>query len=179
MAEGWGGRRGVGPWERRLTSLTEWAFVVDLLPGGCTTTSDEYRALHREARRLADAGPIQMVTLPRGRKRAAVGPLGEPFNLTLGLGRSAAPDFSLGEDRAASVIPPLVYMRSPSSGSPFRRWASAFSPCRSLRGTPRSVRTRSTGPPRDRVLVHGQLVRRFYRSGAGGRSLTEVVASWI
>ena len=31
----------------------------------------------------------------------------------------------------------------------------------------------------DRVLVHGQLVRRFYRSGAGARSLTEVVASGI
>jgi single-strand DNA-binding protein len=31
----------------------------------------------------------------------------------------------------------------------------------------------------DCVLVHGQLVRRFYRSGAGARSLTEVVASGI
>ncbi len=31
----------------------------------------------------------------------------------------------------------------------------------------------------DRLLVHGQLVRRFYRSGAGARSLTEVVASGI
>lgn len=31
----------------------------------------------------------------------------------------------------------------------------------------------------DHVLVHGQLVRRFYRSGAGARSLTEVVASGI
>ena len=31
----------------------------------------------------------------------------------------------------------------------------------------------------DSVLVHGQLVRRFYRSGAGARSLTEVVASGI
>jgi single-strand DNA-binding protein len=31
----------------------------------------------------------------------------------------------------------------------------------------------------DPVLVHGQLVRRFYRSGAGARSLTEVVASGI
>jgi len=31
----------------------------------------------------------------------------------------------------------------------------------------------------DRVLVHGQLIRRFYRSGAGARSLTEVVASGI
>lgn len=31
----------------------------------------------------------------------------------------------------------------------------------------------------DQVLVHGQLVRRFYRSGAGARSLTEVVASGI
>jgi single-strand DNA-binding protein len=31
----------------------------------------------------------------------------------------------------------------------------------------------------DRVLVYGQLVRRFYRSGAGARSLTEVVASGI
>ena len=29
------------------------------------------------------------------------------------------------------------------------------------------------------MLVHGQLVRRFYRSGAGARSLTEVVASGI
>ena len=28
----------------------------------------------------------------------------------------------------------------------------------------------------DRVLVHGELVRRFYRSGAGARSMTEVVA---
>jgi hypothetical protein len=27
--------------------------------------------------------------------------------------------------------------------------------------------------------VHGQLVRRFYRSGAGARSMTEVVASGI
>jgi single-strand DNA-binding protein len=31
----------------------------------------------------------------------------------------------------------------------------------------------------DRVLVHGRLVRRFYRSGAGARSMTEVVASGI
>lgn len=31
----------------------------------------------------------------------------------------------------------------------------------------------------DEVLVHGQLVRRFYRSGAGARSLTEVVAGGI
>lgn len=33
--------------------------------------------------------------------------------------------------------------------------------------------------PGSQVLVHGQLVRRFYRSGAGARSLTEVVASGI
>ncbi len=31
----------------------------------------------------------------------------------------------------------------------------------------------------DAVLVHGQLVRRFYRSGAGARSLTEVLATGI
>ena len=31
----------------------------------------------------------------------------------------------------------------------------------------------------DTVLVHGQLVRRFYRSGAGARSLTEVLATGI
>lgn len=31
----------------------------------------------------------------------------------------------------------------------------------------------------DEVLVHGQLTRRFYRSGAGARSLTEVVATGI
>jgi single-strand DNA-binding protein len=31
----------------------------------------------------------------------------------------------------------------------------------------------------DAVLVHGHLVRRFYRSGAGARSLTEVVASGV
>jgi hypothetical protein len=31
----------------------------------------------------------------------------------------------------------------------------------------------------DIVLVHGQLVRRFYRSGAGAGSLTEVVATGI
>jgi hypothetical protein len=31
----------------------------------------------------------------------------------------------------------------------------------------------------DEVLVYGQLVRRFYRSGAGARSLTEVVAAGI
>lgn len=31
----------------------------------------------------------------------------------------------------------------------------------------------------DEVLIHGQLVRRFYRSGAGARSLTEVVASGV
>lgn len=31
----------------------------------------------------------------------------------------------------------------------------------------------------DDVLVYGQLVRRFYRSGAGARSMTEVVASGI
>jgi single-strand DNA-binding protein len=31
----------------------------------------------------------------------------------------------------------------------------------------------------DRILVHGQLVRRFYRSGAGARSLMEVVASGV
>ncbi len=31
----------------------------------------------------------------------------------------------------------------------------------------------------DEVLVFGRLVRRFYRSGAGARSLTEVVASGL
>jgi hypothetical protein len=31
----------------------------------------------------------------------------------------------------------------------------------------------------DDVLVYGQIVRRFYRSGAGARSLTEVVAAGI
>lgn len=31
----------------------------------------------------------------------------------------------------------------------------------------------------DPVLVHGQLIRRFYRSGAGARSLTEVLATGI
>ena len=31
----------------------------------------------------------------------------------------------------------------------------------------------------DEVLVYGTLVRRFYRSGAGARSLTEVVASGL
>jgi single-strand DNA-binding protein len=31
----------------------------------------------------------------------------------------------------------------------------------------------------DEVLVTGQLARRFYRSGAGARSLTEVVATGI
>ena len=31
----------------------------------------------------------------------------------------------------------------------------------------------------DDVLICGQLVRRFYRSGAGARSLTEVVASGV
>jgi single-strand DNA-binding protein len=31
----------------------------------------------------------------------------------------------------------------------------------------------------DAVLVYGQLARRFYRSGAGARSLTEVVAAGI
>ena len=41
---------------------------------------------------------------------------------------------------------------------------------------PQAVRGIAKG---DEVLVHGQLVRRFYRSGAGARSLTEVVASGI
>ena len=85
---GWGGRRGTGRWERCLTSLTEWTFVADLLPRGRTTKSDEYRALHRALdshacrlrNKLADAGLIQMVRLPKGRKRAAVGPLGQPFD---------------------------------------------------------------------------------------------------
>jgi len=31
----------------------------------------------------------------------------------------------------------------------------------------------------DEVLVHGQLVRRFYRNGGGARSITEVVATGI
>ncbi len=31
----------------------------------------------------------------------------------------------------------------------------------------------------DEVLIYGRLVRRFYRSGAGARSLTEVVASGL
>lgn len=31
----------------------------------------------------------------------------------------------------------------------------------------------------DHVLVHGQLARRFYRSGAGARSLTEVIATGV
>jgi hypothetical protein len=78
---GLGGRRGVGRWEQRLTSLTEWTFVVDLLPRGCTTTSDEYRALHRAARSLARDGLIQMLCLPRGRMRSVVGLPGLDFNL--------------------------------------------------------------------------------------------------
>ena len=41
---------------------------------------------------------------------------------------------------------------------------------------PQAVRGIAKG---DEVLVHGQLVRRFFRSGAGARSLTEVVASGI
>jgi hypothetical protein len=77
----WGGRRGVGRWEQKLTSLTRWTFVVDLLPRDCTTASDEYRALHREARSLAVDGIIQMVTLQSGKKRAAVGPIGQGFDL--------------------------------------------------------------------------------------------------
>lgn len=31
----------------------------------------------------------------------------------------------------------------------------------------------------DEVLVYGRLIRRFYRSGAGARSLTEVVANGL
>jgi single-strand DNA-binding protein len=31
----------------------------------------------------------------------------------------------------------------------------------------------------DDVLVYGQLARRFYRSGAGARSLTEVIATGV
>lgn len=31
----------------------------------------------------------------------------------------------------------------------------------------------------DSVLIHGRIARRFYRSGAGARSLTEVVASGV
>ena len=31
----------------------------------------------------------------------------------------------------------------------------------------------------DEVMVHGHLVRRFFRAGGGGRSVTEVVASDI
>ena len=41
------------------------------------------------------------------------------------------------------------------------------------------ARTLEGSPEGDAVLVHGQLVRRFYRSGAGARSLTEVVATGI
>ena len=70
--------------------------------------------------------------------------------------------------------------RSPSSGSPSRRRADASSPSRSRRGTPRSAaRALDAIAKGDAVLVHGQLVRRFYRSGAGARSLTEVVATGI
>jgi hypothetical protein len=76
-----GGRRGIGRWERRLTSIDRWCFIVDLLPRGARTDGLQYRALHREARHLAEAGLIQMVTLPRGPKRAAVGPIGLPFDL--------------------------------------------------------------------------------------------------
>jgi hypothetical protein len=74
-----GGRRGVGRWERKLTSLEDWYFIVDLLPRGARTDGYEYRALHREARNLARDGLIQMVRLPRGQKRAAVGPIDLPF----------------------------------------------------------------------------------------------------
>ena len=31
----------------------------------------------------------------------------------------------------------------------------------------------------DHVMVHGRVVRRFYRSGAGARSLMEIVASGV
>ena len=76
-----GGRRGIGRWERQLASLEDWCFVVDLLPRGARTDGYEYKALHREACRLARDGMIQMITLPRGPKRAAVGPVGIPFGV--------------------------------------------------------------------------------------------------
>ncbi len=78
---GWGGRRGIGRWERLLTSLTQWTFVVDLLPRGCSTASHEYRALHRAARPLEADGLIAMVTFPTGSRRSAVGPIGTPCDL--------------------------------------------------------------------------------------------------
>jgi len=77
-----GGRCGIGRWERRLTSINRWHFIVELLPRGARTDGLEYKALRREARQLADAGLIQMVCLPRGPKRAAVGPLGVRFEPT-------------------------------------------------------------------------------------------------
>jgi single-strand DNA-binding protein len=42
--------------------------------------------------------------------------------------------------------------------------------------TKRSLGTIGKG---DAVLVHGQLVRRFYRNGAGARTVMEVVATGI
>ena len=69
-------------------------------------------------------------------------------------------------------------MGSPSSASPFRRSASATSPSRAGHATV-GARTIDGIANGDIVLVHGQLVRRFYRSGAGAGSLTEVVATGI
>jgi single-strand DNA-binding protein len=51
---------------------------------------------------------------------------------------------------------------------PVVAWQSELGKCR-LKGLAKG----------DEVLVYGRLVRRFYRSGAGARSLTEVVASGI
>src|SRR5215213_3861444 len=61
--------------------------------------------------------------------------------------------------------------RPPSCGSPFRRRADVSSPSPSQRGTPRSAVprwTQSSGATRSSYT--GQLVRRFYRSGAGAAS---------
>jgi hypothetical protein len=74
---------------------------------------------------------------------------------------------------------PFDYLRSRSSGSPpeagkrllplpVAAWHATVGP-HALDGIAKG----------DRVLVHGQLVRRFFRSGAGARGMTEVVASGI
>lgn len=84
---------------------------------------------------------------------------------------------------AGTVAAEPVVRRLPSGDQVTELRISVPESGRRLLPLPVAVWHATTGPAElerigkgDPVLVHGQLVRRFYRSGSGARSITEVVA---
>jgi single-strand DNA-binding protein len=87
---------------------------------------------------------------------------------------------------AGTVAADPVERRMPSGDQVTELRLSVPEPGRRLLPLPVAIWHKTVGPRAlkgigkgDDVLVYGQLSRRFYRSGAGARSLTEVVATGI